>query len=107
MLKIEGIQPDNSVFEYYSYSYSGEFLKPNIIRIHIRAIFLKQNIIRILIRVIFSNRIPLGIFLNALHILLSIDTVHEWAPILDKWAHENLSPHFHFSDDRINQSSEK
>ena len=70
----------------YSYSYSGDFLKPNII--HIR------------IRVIFS-------ILNTINILLSIDTFDKWAPILNKWAHENLSPHFHFSDDRINQSSEK
>ena len=39
--------------------------------------------------------------------MLSIDTFDEWAPILYKWAYENLSPHFHFSDDWINQSSEK
>ena len=113
--------------EYYSYSYSGDFLKPNIICIRIRAIFsnrillvfvfsdfLKPNII--CIWAIFSNLISFvfvfgwfsqteyrwEFFRNTIHILLNIDTFDEWAPIIHKWAHENLSPHFHFSDDRIN-----
>ena len=66
--------------EYYSYSYSGDFLKPNIIRIRIRVIFqteyysysysgdfLKPN----------SIRIRWEFFPNTIHILLSIDTFDE------------------------------
>ena len=30
-----------------------------------------------------------------------------WAPILGKWTHENLSQHFHVSEDRSNPFSQK
>ena len=75
--------------EYYSYSYSSNF--PN----------------RILFVFVFGWFSKTEYHWNAIHILPSIDTFDEWVPILDKWAQENLSPHFHFSDDWINQSYEK
>ena len=55
----------------YSYSYSGDFLKPNIIRIRIR--------------VIFSNRICIRcqFFPNTKHILLSIDTFDDTKNVED------------------------
>ena len=75
--------------EYYSYSYLSKDFGPNIIRIRIRP--------KIWIRILFV--FVFGYFRNT-NIIRLIRT--EWAPILHKWTHENLSLHFHFSDDRIN-----
>ena len=70
--------------EYYSYSYLGDFLKPNIIQVRIRVIFQTKYHLYWYSGDFLKTKYRWDFFLNTINILLSIDTFDEWAQILDK-----------------------